>query len=31
MTGPTLSRRQLLGLLLFLTLLAAWFLVTLAT
>jgi hypothetical protein len=30
MKGPTLSRRQLLGLLLLLTLLAVWFLVKLA-
>ena len=30
MKGPTLSRRQLLGLLILLTLLAVWFLVKLA-
>jgi len=31
MNGPSLSRRQLLGVLVFLTLLAAWFLVTLGS
>lgn len=31
MNGPPLSRRQLLGVLVFLTLLAAWFLVTLGS